>query len=209
MTYLTRYPGAEFKASPYKSSRNDYAPEALVIHIMDGTLAGCDSWFLDNPSRVSAHLGMNKDGVTHQYVSFDRAAHANGAVESDGFNLKLYRENANVNPNLWAVSLELEGVGPAEPTPAQFEKTAQIGAWLFKEVFFRGGASDVAIDRDHVLKHSDITPLNRRNCPGWSEYTMSRLIERIKVLHNGTAPVVVDPRIVQARDLLDAVVKGL
>ena len=206
MTYLTQLPGAKQVPSPYNSSRNNAGPEALVLHIMDGTLAGCDSWFLNNPYQVSAHLGTDLNGTeVHQYVGFDRAAHANGAIEGDGWNLKLIRENNYSNPNTWSISLEMQGTGPAEPTPSQFEKAAQIAAWLFRNVFFKSGATGVAIDRDHILKHSDVSPQSRVNCPGWSEYTMARFIARVKAIHDAPA---VDPRIIQARDLLAAVAEG-
>ena len=206
MTYLRQLPGAKQVPSPYYSSRNGAGPEALVLHVMDGTLVGADSWFLDNPYQVSAHLGMDKIGTIHHYVPFDFAAHANGGVEGDGKNLKLVRENGYTNPNTWTVSLETEGVGPTEPTPEQFEKAAQVAAVLFRDVFFKSGATGVAIDRDHILKHSDISPDSRGNCPGWSEFTMARFIKRVQAAYDGVPAV--DPRLIQARDLLDAVVRG-
>ena len=204
MTYPTQLPVKQVP-SPYHSSRNGSGPEALVLHVMDGTLVGCDSWFLSNPYLVSAHLGMDKTGEVHQYVAFDRAAHANGGIEGDGRNLKLVRENGYANPNTWTVSLETEGTGPTEPTPEQFEKAAQVAAWLFANVFFKSGATGVAIDRDHILKHSDVSPQSRANCPGWSEFTMARFIKRVNAIYNQPA---VDPRIIQARDLLAAVAEG-
>ena len=206
MTYIGQLPGAKQIPSPYYGSRNGVGPEALVIHVMDGTLLGCDSWFLNNPYGVSAHLGMNRTGEVHQYVSFLDAAYANGGIEGDGRTLKLIRENNYVNPNTWTISLETEGTGPTEPTPEQFEKAAQIGATLFRDVFFKSGATGVAIDRDHILTHSDITPLTRGSCPGWSEFTMARFIKRVQDIYNGVPTL--DPRVQQARDLLDAVIEG-
>src|SRR6266576_3064470 len=38
--------------------RNGLRPLAVVIHIMDGTLHGTDTWFLAPASRVSAHYGV-------------------------------------------------------------------------------------------------------------------------------------------------------
>jgi N-acetylmuramoyl-L-alanine amidase len=177
---------AKYVGSPYWSPRNGFSPEAVVLHIMDGTLAGCDSWFNNNPYGVSAHLGMNEQEI-HQYVWFSNAAHANGGIEV-GHTSKLITENGYQNPNDWTVSIEMEGVGPAEPTPVLFEKAAVVVATIFKNVLFKSGASGVAIDRGHILKHSDISPQTRKNCPGWSEATMSRFISRVKAIHETPAP---------------------
>ncbi|MBL8037399.1 MAG: hypothetical protein JNN16_07870, partial [Nitrospira sp.] len=42
--------------SPNKDKgREGYRPEAIVIHIMEGTLKGTDAWFTNEESGVSAH----------------------------------------------------------------------------------------------------------------------------------------------------------
>jgi N-acetyl-anhydromuramyl-L-alanine amidase AmpD len=57
------------KKSPnFWVGRKGYRPEAIVIHIMDGTLIGTDSWFANHTSQVSAHYGIGKNGEIHQYV---------------------------------------------------------------------------------------------------------------------------------------------
>ena len=48
--------------------REGFRPEAVVVHIMEGTLAATDSWFGTTESRVSAHYGVASDGRIHQYV---------------------------------------------------------------------------------------------------------------------------------------------
>lgn len=41
--------------SPHKTKgRSGFRPEAVVVHIMEGTLAGTDSWFKKPASKVSA-----------------------------------------------------------------------------------------------------------------------------------------------------------
>jgi N-acetyl-anhydromuramyl-L-alanine amidase AmpD len=55
--------------SPNKDKgRERHRPEAIVIHIIEGTLKGTGSWFLNEESGVSAHYGIGKDGEIHQYV---------------------------------------------------------------------------------------------------------------------------------------------
>src|SRR5205814_10677286 len=54
-----------------------FKPEAVVIHIMDGTLTGTDSWFNNPQAQVSAHYGIGRGGEVHQYVDEkDTAFHA-------------------------------------------------------------------------------------------------------------------------------------
>ena len=54
-----------------------FRPEAIVIHIMEGTLKGTDAWFKNEESGVSAHYGIGKQGEIHQYVGkSDTAWHA-------------------------------------------------------------------------------------------------------------------------------------
>ena len=157
-------PGAKYVGSPYYSSRDGYSPEAIVLHIMDGTLVGCDTWFNDNPYDVSAHFGINKAGEIHQYVYLSNAAHANGGIEN--WDLKLIKENGYANPNVWTISIEHEGWAGDEPTPEQYSASVKLSAWLWKEVIVPDGASGLAIDRDHFLRHKDISPKIRPNCPG-------------------------------------------
>ncbi len=55
------------KKSPnFWVGRKGYRPEAIVIHIMDGTLVGTDSWFANHTSQVSSHYGIGKNGEVHQ-----------------------------------------------------------------------------------------------------------------------------------------------
>ena len=45
--------------SPNKDKgREGFRPEAIVIHIMEGTLTGTDAWFKSEESGVSAHYGV-------------------------------------------------------------------------------------------------------------------------------------------------------
>ncbi len=43
-------------------------PEAIVIHIMDGSLAAGESVFLNPATQKSAHYGVSTTGEVHQYV---------------------------------------------------------------------------------------------------------------------------------------------
>ena len=56
----------------FHPERAGYHPEAVVLHIMDGSLIGTDSWFNDAKSQVSAHYGVGRTGEVHQYAGNNR-----------------------------------------------------------------------------------------------------------------------------------------
>ena len=94
------------KKSPnFWVGRKGYRPEAVVIHIMDGTLVGTDSWFANHDSQVSAHYGVGKNGEVHQYVQENDTAWHAGRVDAPVW--KLIRPN--LNPNLYTIGIEHEG----------------------------------------------------------------------------------------------------
>ena len=62
--------------------RNGYKPIAVCMHIAEGTLAGCDSWFNSpNNQGSSTHYCIGKSGEIHQYVEETDAAWGNGQVK--------------------------------------------------------------------------------------------------------------------------------
>jgi peptidoglycan hydrolase-like protein with peptidoglycan-binding domain len=90
------------------------AVRGVVIHIMDGSLAGTDSWFRNPKAQASAHFGTGKHGQLYQWVSTkDRAwAQANG--------------------NRTWLSIENEGRGGEALTRQQIERCAQVLAWAHR-----------------------------------------------------------------------------
>jgi hypothetical protein len=45
----------------FTRGRKAFKPEAIVIHIMEGTLSGTDSWFASKASQVSATVSILKN----------------------------------------------------------------------------------------------------------------------------------------------------
>lgn len=166
-------------------SRGGYLPEAIVLHTMAGTLAGCDAWFANPRSQAGAHFGVGADGSIHQYYSLDHAPYANGRVEQP-VTARLVRDNAGVNPNYWSVSIEHEDGGEPgrELTPAQFAASTRLSAWLWQTTILPAGAEGVPAlpDRDHILSHSDISPQSRPRCNGWGEDRMAAHIAEVRRL---------------------------
>jgi len=165
--------------------RGDIKLEAVVWHVTEGGMPG--PWFNDPRARASTNYGVSKSGRIEQYVSLDDTAFAQGSVEVAYENARpLIRDNWGINPNTWAASIEFEGTtadvkAGRVPTPEQEEAATRLTAWLFQDVLLRSGASGVAVDREHILMHRDISP-NSRTCPVWDETVQGRMIAKVQSL---------------------------
>lgn len=135
------------------------APIALFIHTMGGSLAGCDAWFSQSRSQVSAHYGAGLEGELHQYVRLEDVAWANGVLEVGN----TWPGPAGVNPNALSVSIETEdrGLGHMPVTQGQYLATLQAG--------------ELALTRypsiEYLMPHTVVSPRSRPSCCGdrWIE----------------------------------------
>lgn len=106
------YPGAEQRLLTVNFTPGGITPRLQVTHIMQGSLAGTDSWFHNPASQVSAHFGVGKDGHVIQWVdTSDQAWHA-----------------AAANP--YAIGVEHEGFSGEQLTDAQVDADAELLSWL-------------------------------------------------------------------------------
>ena len=166
-------PAVKWIPSPYfwkgrqEGGLGPYLPMAIVCHVMDGALTGTDAWFQNPNSRVSAHYGIGRDGIIHQYVREEDAAWANGYVEKPDWPVLRKTTPPGVNPNFWTISIEHEGYGePGHGEPSQGALTdAQFAASvaLIKYLVERWG---ILVDADHIVGHHRIDSVNRADCPG-------------------------------------------
>jgi N-acetylmuramoyl-L-alanine amidase len=153
-------PSITWIGSPHHfNGRQGHQPIALVLHTMGGTLAGCDSWFRNPSSQVSAHYGIGLDGEIHQYVKLEDGAWANGVLESGNH----WPGPAGVNPNLLTVSIETEDKGRAaqEVNLAQYAATLAVGRLVVRQ----------CPSIRYLLSHTVISPKSRPSCcgPRWTQ----------------------------------------
>jgi hypothetical protein len=169
----------------FSVGRGGIKPEAVVLHIAEGPMSAVDSFFnqvhSDPPGPTSAHFCVGKDGTLHQYVNTQNTAFGNGRIEPD-FTARLINDNSGINPNRWTVSIEHEGHSGDAVTEAQLRVSTQLTAWLFQNRLLNSGATDVAVDRDHILRHADISPRSRQGCPGFSDELLDRYIAEVRAL---------------------------
>lgn len=154
-----------FKPSPnFWSGRKGYRPEAIVIHIMDGTLAGTDAWFADANSQVSAHFGIGKNGEVHQYVKEEDSAWHAGRIDNPDWKFI----KPAVNPNLYTIGIEHEG----KPDDIWTDAMKQASAALIKELCNKW---QIPTDRDHIIGHYQIFS-KKPNCPAKNKQIIDELV---------------------------------
>lgn len=107
-----RYPGAQWRPITVNYSAGGCTPRFLVLHIMQGTLAGTDSWFRNPAASASAHFGVGKDGTVYQWVdTANKAWHA-------------------ANANGISIGIEHEGNTGQSLTAAQVAADIKLYAWV-------------------------------------------------------------------------------
>ena len=106
-----RYPLALWRPINVNYSKGGNEPRLLIVHIMQGTIDGTDSWFRNPISTVSAHFGVAKDGTVIQWVNTeDIAWHA-------------------VAANPISIGVEHEGFSGEPLTNLQLDATAELLGW--------------------------------------------------------------------------------
>jgi N-acetyl-anhydromuramyl-L-alanine amidase AmpD len=147
------------KPSPnFTTGRKTYKPEAIVIHIMQGSLCGTDSWFSNRQAEVSAHYGVSKTGEVHQFVDEKNTAWHAGVVTTPSWSLiRKAAGNYYINPNYYTVGIEHEGTVDTDWADAMYESTSTLIAEISKRW-------NIPIDRNHVIGHHEIYAV--KACPG-------------------------------------------
>lgn len=158
----------------YTIGRYGFNPEAIVIHLMDGTLKGTDSWFRNPDAKASTHYGVGLKGEVYQWVEEKDMAWGNGRVDRPTW--KGIKPNAN--PNLYTISIEHEGKSGHKWTGDQYSATAE----LVKEIAKRW---NIPLDADHIIIHSEIYA-KKPGCTG-DGFDKMQLLAMVK-------PVSVDAR---------------
>lgn len=161
----------------FYTDRAGYKPEIIVLHIMDGTLAGTDSWFSMPTAKVSSHYGIGFKGEVHQYVQEKDTAWTQGYHA--GATFKLHKPD--VNPNLYCLSIEHEGRDLSIIHEAQIAASVE----LIKAMATKW---NIPIDRDHIIGHYEIDPIRKPYCPATDKKVIDLIIDRINESNNPPAP---------------------
>lgn len=136
-------------------SRNGELPDAIAIHIAEGSKASVIATFKDPNVQKSSHFLVCRDGSIVQFVSTKDASFCTGNLDNPINALVLARPNRN--PNGWTISIEHEGFANQDITPAQYQTTAKI-------VKYCNEKWGVPMDRTHVFGHREV--FSKKTCPG-------------------------------------------
>lgn len=153
----------------YWPGRDGHEPRAIVIHTMQGYLTGTDQTFKDPAKEVSAHFGVGLNGDVHQYVKLADTAWANGILEPGNRWSTVF--DPAINPNRLTVSIETEDLG---------RLNTRVDLKMLRAVAELCRVSKLRFPSiTHLARHSDISPISRRRCPGarW-EYLLPGLAEQ-------------------------------
>ncbi len=128
-------------------------PEAVVVHLIDGSFAAGEAVFRDPTAHKSAHYAISKEGEVHQYVDENDTAFHAGIVVNPTWSLLKPR----VNPNFYTIGIEHEG----RPDDVWPEAQLSASATLIGEIAARW---NIPLDEDHVIRHRQIRA--SKTCPG-------------------------------------------
>ena len=155
------------KSPNYKAGRGGRVVKAIVNHITAGDFPGCLYWLCDPKSGSSAHYLITRTGEIWQMVrESDTAWHA-GIVNRPTW--KLYD---GANPNKRTIDIEHECISGGELTELQYQATLQ----LQRELCAKYG---IPIDRNHIIGHYEINPVDRPGCPG-KDFPWDRLMKDLQ-----------------------------
>jgi len=140
-------------AQNFHVGRAGFHPEAIVIHIMDGSFEAGESVFRDPTTQKSAHYGISKAGVVHQYVDENDTAFHAGIVVNPTWDLL----KPGVNPNLYTCGIEHEG----KPDDIWPDAQLAASAALVLQIASRWA---ILLDNEHVIRHHQIRA--SKTCPG-------------------------------------------
>jgi N-acetylmuramoyl-L-alanine amidase len=161
-------------------------PEAVVVHIIDGSFAAGESVFRDPTTQKSAHYAVSRSGEIHQFVDEkDTAFHAGIVVNPTWALLK-----PRVNPNFYTVGIEHEG----RPDDVWPEAQLSASAALIGQIAARWG---IPLDDSHVIRHHQIRA--SKTCPGnWLQ--IGELLKRVPTTLAPGAATAASPSAVNPAD---------
>lgn len=162
----------KYSSPNFNKGRNGWKPDIIVDHITGagGTYMSAIYWFQNPQSNTSSQFILAKDGTVYQMVDLENTAWCNGtSVKGD---VRDYRKATSsivksraTNANYYTISIEHENDGGGELTDAQLKASIELHKYIIDEVKRIYGIT-IPADRQHIIGHCEINPINRPNCPG-------------------------------------------
>lgn len=163
------------KNSPnHYNGRGGWKADVIVFHQTGGDkLAPALNWYLNPAAQCSPHFVIDTNGDIYQLVSLSDGAWCNGTNTAPGD--RLFYGSAlspivrarKTNANYYTYSVEFVHCLRGEINNAQITAAVELIADVTIPHMISQGVIP-AIDRDHLIGHSDVAPIARPNgsCPG-------------------------------------------
>lgn len=149
----------KFIETPNKEKgRRGYQVAGVVVHIADGSTQSVIAEFTSPKTQKSSHYHVSRDGSVIQFVQESDTAWAQGRVNNP--TATLIRENLDVNPNAFLVSIEEEDFENKQNLKDITEAQYQTSAELIYDICQRWS---IPLDRVRVIGHREINAQKR--CP--------------------------------------------
>lgn len=190
MATVTRVP---IHPTNFEAGRKGYKIEGVVVHIMQGTLAGTDEHFKTyRPgAESSSHEGIGKNGDVHIYVEpQDTAYHAGRFNNPTWPGMKKNLWGGWINANAYTYGIECEGWRGERWTEEQMVS-------LTERVKLRLQTSSLPFTRRYVISHNEITA-DKEDVRDWCD-------EIVKRMNTAPLPAPVDREAIkrQIKELVD------
>ena len=161
-----------------KGRRQNSKIEAIVVHVMAGTLVGTDAFFAQGRPKApsSAHYGIGhpwkKPDVweIHQYVKDEDTSFHAGVVVNPTW--KLWKPG--FNPNWNTIGIEHEGFADTKWSDDLY----RVSAGLIRSLCDK---YKIPIDRDHIIGHREVYAV--KPCPGMCD--LDKLVQMVKEVKVG------------------------
>lgn len=156
----------------YLVERNGYKIEGVVIHVMQGTIAGTDAWFggqnIASGVYSSSHEGIAKNGDVHLYVKpEDSAYHAGRVAQPVWSGIKKNMFGAIINPNYYTYGIECEGFrGETWTSEQMVSLLARV-----KKVL---DDNQLPYTRVRIISHNEVT-IDKEDMRTWCDEIVRRL----------------------------------
>lgn len=152
----------EYNISNNSWDRGGIIASHLVVHGTAGGTNGGDTMAYMGNNGVSTHFAISVDGTIYQGIPCSRAAWANAPLKSPTLNFV----QANLNPNLWTISIEFckpDITNQVNITDAQKASGFALIAAICDQYHIPKRRGDGA---GGVIRHADINSIDRARCPG-------------------------------------------
>lgn len=166
------------------------APAYIVCHIQEGSTVGSLEHFVHghyadgSKVRASCTVTVQRDGSILRVIPEGDGPWTNGAIRKPTARGRAMIARGG-NPNIWTLSIEMEGRHNGAISEAQMRSTE----WWIRDAARRHG---ISLDRDHILRHADVDSVQRAHCPGQYFEPLMRRLEAPP----GSAPAALYGRVV-------------